>query len=273
MHFIYPSDPLRPKLPDEIYADEWEAIQAVGFLASVFSFEDFQCGTFRPHPPIPSGSLVVYRGWMLSASDYESLLSALSRAGTSPLTDLPTYLLAHHLPNWYPLLADLTPETKIFPLDCDLESELRALNWPEYFIKDYVKSLKTSVGSRVSKPEEVATVLAEMRKFRGTIEGGHCVRRVENFAPNSERRFFVVDSVAHAPEGVQHHTLQGVGMVQIVGECAKRIRSRFFSVDVAQRVDGRLRVVEIGDGQVSDIVGWTAERFADVFAKHFPTQA
>jgi ATP-grasp domain, R2K clade family 3 len=52
---------------------------------------------------------------------------------------------------------------------------------------------------------------------------------------------------------------------QIVFECAKRIESQFFSVDVVERSDGTKRIVEIGDGQVSDIVGWTAERFAQIW--------
>ena len=73
-----------------------------------------------------------------------------------------------------------------------------------------MKSLKTSVGSIIAKPEDINVVLAEMQKFRSTIEGG---------------------------------------------VCARRINSPFFSVDVADRVDGVPRVVEIGDGQVSDLVG------------------
>jgi hypothetical protein len=40
-------------------------------------------------------------------------------------------------------------------------------------------------------------------------------------------------------------------------------------VDVVQRADGQLRIVEIGDGQVSDLVGWTPERFASILAQHF----
>jgi hypothetical protein len=33
-------------------------------------------------------------------------------------------------------------------------------------------------------------------------------------------------------------------------------------VDVVQRADRVWRVVEIGDGQVSDLVGWTPDQFA-----------
>lgn len=51
--------------------------------------------------------------------------------------------------------------------------------------------------------------------------------------------------------------------VNIVGECASSLPGiRFISVDVVKRADGVDRVVEIGDGQVSDLVGRTAARFA-----------
>ena len=43
--------------------------------------------------------------------------------------------------------------------------------------------------------------------------------------------------------------------------------SRFFSVDVAKRDDGVLRVVEVGDGQVSDLVGWSVERFVEMWRR------
>jgi hypothetical protein len=99
-----------------------------------------------------------------------------------------------------------------------------------------------------------------MQRFRGVIEGGFCVRRVESFLPETECRYFVMDGIAHAALG---------DVPPIVLECARRLRSRFYSVDVVKRTDGEFRIVEVGDGQVSDLVGWTPEDFAAVLAKHF----
>ena len=42
--------------------------------------------------------------------------------------------------------------------------------------------------------------------------------------------------------------------------------NNFFSVDVIERQDGVKRIVEIGDGQVSDLVGWTMERFIQIWS-------
>jgi hypothetical protein len=259
VHILYPSNPLRAKQPDEQFSAEVEAVRAVGFSVFLFSLEDFHSGGFRTFPPLPSASEILHRGWMMSTDEYERLVMSVSAVGSRLAASREAYLASHHLPQWYPQLADLTPETRIYPLDCDLESELRVLNWPEFFIKDYVKSLKTSVGSRITKAEQVNAVVADMRRFRGVIEGGFCVRRVENFLADTERRYFVIDGVPHAPEG---------NVPPIVHECAKRLASRFYSVDVVRRADGQLRIVEVGDGQVSDLVGWTPGQFAIILAEH-----
>jgi hypothetical protein len=198
---------------------------------------------------------------MLSAVEYADLSTNMTNCGAIPFTDLNAYLASHHLPNWYPKITDLTPETRFFPLDADLKSELRALAWPEFFIKDYVKSLKTATGSRISKPEQIDELVAKMKQFRGSIEGGFCVRRVEDFISESERRYFVVNGVPNAESGE---------VPEIVHECARRLPNRFYAVDVIQRADGRPRIVGIGDGQVSDLVGWTPNRFAKILRQHFP---
>lgn len=264
MQLLYPSHPLRSRQPDDQYGAEVEAIRSVGFEVSFFSFEEFQTGDFRPRPVLRPGATVLYRGWMMSGSEYESFAANVIRGGARLFTSTEDYLNSHHLPNWYPLIRELTPETFIFPPDCDLESELRALAWPDYFIKDYVKSVKTAGGSRISKPEQITAVIAEMHRFRGMIEGGFCIRRVEDFLPETECRYFVLNGTPYGPNGE---------VPSIVHECAKRLSAKFFSVDVIQRRDGQLRVVEVGDGQVSDLVGWQPEAFARMLGGYFGAES
>jgi hypothetical protein len=260
MHLLYPSSPLRSRQPDEQYQAEVEAVRSEGFEVSLFSVEAFLACDFKASPPLPANAEILYRGWMLSKDEYGSLVAAIRGADSQPVSDLTSYLTCHYLPNWYPLLSEFTPETKVYPADCDLGKELKVLGWSEYFIKDYVKSLKTSVGSRLSKPEQIEAVVSDMKRFRGTIEGGFCVRRVENFLPETERRYFVFDGKPHASEGE---------VPEVVHQCASRVKSRFFSADLIQRADGGLRIVEVGDGQVSDLVGWSPERFAEALALNF----
>ncbi len=84
----------------------------------------------------------------------------VSSAGATPLTDADTYLTCHHLPNGYPLISEFTPRTIVFPPDVDLKSELDALDWDGYFIKDYVKSLKTEAGSLLCSTEHVEQLVS-----------------------------------------------------------------------------------------------------------------
>ncbi len=43
------------------------------------------------------------------------------------------------------------------------------------------------------------------------------------------------------------------------------IHSKFFCVDAVEGQDGVKGIVEIEDDQVSDLIGWSAERFAQLW--------
>lgn len=255
IYFLYPSIPFQLGTIEETFLAESEAIREVGFGISTLSIEDLEQRNLKIRPSIPVSSMVVYRGWMLNAEAYKCLEQSILSKGCKLLTNFETYLSCHHIPNWYPRISDLTPQTRFFTVKDNLEVELRSLGWSSFFIKDYVKSLKTSVGSLISDPTAIAKVLSEMEKYRGNIEGGISVREGEPIIQASEQRYFVVDGKVYGD------TKQPP---KIALECAQRIESRFFSIDVAEREDGILRVIEIGDGQVSDTVGWSPKRFAEV---------
>ena len=248
MRLIVPADYFRPARPDAQYAEEAAAFAALGWPVSTLD----EGGQLRPAPE--AGDTALYRGWMLDAAGYTALESAVQATGAGLLTSAAQYLGAHHLPRWFPLLADLTPETICFTETDTAEARLHALGWDRFFVKDYVKSLKTGGGSLIERPEQIGTLLAEMAHFRGQIEGGLCVRRFEAFLPGTEQRYFVVRG--------QPASAGGSPVPEIVRTCAGRLALPFFSVDVATREDGMLRVVEMGDGQVSDLVGWDVAAFA-----------
>lgn len=251
-HFLFPTHPLKPAAVEEMFADQLRALRSAGFSASLCSDSVIQNG--RPLRNVPAGATVVYRGWMLNASEYGRLAEAIASASATPLTSPAEYLAAHHLPNWYPLIAEFTPETRVLPATADLEAELRSLHWGAFFIQDYVKSLKTSRGSIIRDPSEIGAVVSEMQEFRGEIEGGLCVRRVEAFLADTEQRYFVLRG--------KPFSAMGERVPALVEHVATRVPSPFFSVDVIRREDGALRVVEVGDGQVSDLVGWSPATFA-----------
>ncbi|WP_397458347.1 ATP-grasp domain-containing protein [Pseudomonas asplenii] len=262
MHLLYPCDPFDSKQPDENYRDEYTAALAEGLSASLFSFDDFETGTFKARPAIPAGATVLYRGWMLTPENYARLVDAWQERGLQAFTSVEQYRHCHHLPQWYPLLAEHTSETRVLAPDADFVQALSGLNWPGYFIKDYVKSLNTAGGSLVETPEQIQTVVNLMKQYRGQIEGGICVRKREDYREETERRYFVFQGQALSEDGE---------VPDLVEACARLIQSPFFSVDVVLRADGVLRIVELGDGQVSDRKTWPAATFAQRLKTHAPS--
>jgi hypothetical protein len=255
--FAFVSDPTRPARVDAEFAETADALSAAGFRVWTY---DAARARLVSRGEDTSGAVVVYRGWMMNAEDYAAFEASVSAAGATAFHSNDAYLAAHHAPRWVPLLRDLTPETVFLDEHADLTTALARLEWPGFVLKDWVKSLKTSRGSIFRDPSEAPAIVEEMRKFRGTIEGGLSVRRLEPLRPESERRYFALDGRAWAATGE---------VPAIVHEVCSRVSaSRFFSIDIAEREDGVLRVVEIGDGQVSDIVGWTPERFGEMWAAH-----
>jgi hypothetical protein len=258
MRILYPSDPSSPKLPDGPFAAEFEAARSAGLSLSVFSFEEFENDGLRARPSFGTGERVLYRGWMLTAERYPALTAAIRAVGGVPTTDPDQYTLCHHLPQWYPILKELTPETRIFAREEDYVSALKESDWPAYFVKDFVKSLTTKRGSRADAPEDIAAIISQIEHYRGGIEGGVCVRQWEDFVQGTERRFFVIRGKACGADAEP--------IPEAVRVAAQRIASPFFSVDVAERRDGTVRIIEIGDGQVSDHKHWPIQRFVDMLA-------
>lgn len=250
MLFLYPSDYFDPSEPDELWRAEYVEANNKGLSRHLADL----------HSPLslPSlhGKVVVYRGWMLREVEYSLLEAAVKRAGGTLINSVEQYLATHHLPRWYPLLSEVTPKTIFFDKEVNLKEALEALQWSRYFIKDHVKSLKTGRGSIIQDPEELPYLIQEMKRTRGDIEGGYSVRAVEEFVDGSERRYFVL-----------HGEVYGPAPLPPVLEHCKKIPSNFFSVDVALTPSGEARIVEIGDGQVSDLVGWEATTFLQLFKK------
>lgn len=255
MRIIYPSNPLNLKEADEPYQDEVSFLRSSGVDCSLFDFDALVFDEFKPEPKILAGEVILYRGWMLSPSTYRRLTQFITNKGGTLVTSYENYLKCHHLPNWYDLCSEFTAESRFFSNDENLENKLESLAWGSYFVKDYVKSNTTEKGSVASSPKEVLEVVELIKKFRGEIEGGIVVRRVENYKTETEVRYFVFNGKAYSPDNE---------IPDIVIEIARKVNAPFYSVDIVQREDGILRLIELGDGQVSDKKTWSTKAFSKV---------
>jgi len=262
LHLLYPGNPLRRSDPDELYAEENAAAVELGFQASLFPFEEFLTGDFRVRPSLRPGQRILYRGWMLTPQQYIRLHAEIVATGAAMVTSPEQYERCHHLPKWYVQLREFTPVTCFFQESDDVGTRLRELSWEGCFLKDYVKSLSIEDGSMVRDLTRIPEVIVKMKTHRGEIEGGLCAREIEDFMPETEERYFVFKSrpfcsSGRVPDGVR--------------AAAERIDSPFFTVDTVQRRNGVIRIIELGDGQVSDRKKWTAAQLIDVLRNEHPS--
>lgn len=255
IHFLFPSDDFDPKVVDPDYADELNALAERGIRHSLFSFEDFKAGTFKAIPDNLNGKVVIYRGWMMTPEQYQMLNDALVTKGARLLTTPKEYKSAHHMPDWYSFVREFTPTTVFAASRGEVNEWVEELAWPKYFVKDSVKSLTTSRGSFASSADEIHEVLDLLVQYRGSIEGAICLRKVESFKVETEKRYFCVNGTVWASDG---------NVPDVVELIASRLMSPFFSIDMVENTAGELRLVEIGDGQVSSRKEWSASDFITV---------
>ncbi|MEM8981502.1 MAG: ATP-grasp domain-containing protein [Pseudomonadota bacterium] len=257
MHVLYPQNPLDASQADEPYHAEFQAVAAAGIDCSLFDFDALEFGQFQPKPTINRHAPILYRGWMMSPSRYRKLVESICQRGGEPVTNGTQFVTCHHLPNWYEQCKAFTPETRFFAYDDQLEANVAKLGWEQFFVKDFVKSNTADLGSIANSPKEVSAIVEQLAFYRGDIEGGIAIRRVEPFRRETEQRLFVVNGVPLSVDG------DPPDLADVV---AARIDAPFFSMDIVENEDGEIRVVELGDGQVSDKKSWPIEAFVEVIA-------
>jgi len=245
MNIIFPSDTFDGKKVDSDLKDQFEAAIGNDFGVGLVDLSNNKFRVVNP-PKINEGW--IYRGWMLNGQKYISFYSELLTQGIKLLIDCDEYLESHHISGWLEKLDGITPKTVLFKDRNDFVTEIAKVKFSPWFIKDYVKSLKTKRGSIAHNIEEAVEILNEIEKYRGELEGGIAVRQCMDFIPSTERRYFIFNS-------------RPVNLVfpedkNIINDVIYRLScKKFYSVDVIQDASGKEWVVEIGDGQVSDLVG------------------
>lgn len=256
MQIIYPDDYSKTGKPDEAFEQEYLCAQALNIHCLLLSSEDVALSKYKFSHPFKSDSPVIWRGWMLNKDEYQQLYHAVNTHGGQMLETPEDYIQNHHITGWYEACKEFTPKTVFTTVNADFESLTSQLQWPAYFVKDYVKSLTTTRGSIAQNADEIKEILKLIAQFRGDIEGGVSLRYVEKFLNDSERRYFVLNKKIFSADD---------DIPEFVKKVAQQVNTPFYSIDVVKNTEGELRLVEIGDGQVSDIKEWSAEKLTKAF--------
>jgi ATP-grasp domain, R2K clade family 3 len=270
---LYCCDPLNPRRVDEHFTLEAREVRAHGGVVGLIDHEALLQGDAqRAVARVPALRSAWYRGWMIPGDRYAALAQALSQRGTELLVAPEQYRAAHELPGWYPMLVDVTPASvwrPTKPREILTAEELAALAEPLLpgpgIVKDYVKSRKHEWEQACFIPDlaDVAGLTRVVQRFvelqEEFLAGGIVLRSFEMFSNQdsvaAEVRVWWLDGeprlLTPHPDSPFEHTL--TPDLDHIGPAVQRLACRFVTTDVALRSDGVWRVVEVGDGQVSDL--------------------
>ncbi|NEA60341.1 ATP-grasp domain-containing protein [Streptomyces sp. SID13666] len=266
---IFCADPLNPRRPDANFAPEARAARELGLTVALLDHDALLAGdpaTAVARVPRGTGP-AWYRGWMVPGDHYSNLAQALDARGCTLLTEPDRYRAAHELPGWYGTFEELTPRSVWLPVDAGRPPDtaaLAALTAPlgggPGIVKDFVKSRKHEWDEACYVPdladtERLAAVTACFVERQGDfLAGGVVVRAFEQFTDTGEARVWWLDAqpvlVTAHPDTPQLRPRPALDRVQPL---VAALGCRFVTTDLALRADGQWRVIEVGDGQVSDL--------------------
>lgn len=277
---IVPHDVLRPRRPDEHFAAEAAAARDIGCTVALVDHDTMATGdgADRATARVPAGADAVYRGWMLSSTAYAAFADALAARGTTLRTNSAGYRTAHELPGWYETFAGVTPAT-VWTAGTDrsdFDRACRELGAGPAVLRDYTKSMKHYWDEAAFLPDvgdrdaawRVACRFAELREV---VEGGFVLRRFERFVGTEVRTWWVDGTcrVVTAHPDTPAAPVPDEIDIPPLAPLVAALDLPFVTVDLALRDDGRWRVVELGDGQVSDWpAGMPVTVLVDLLARH-----
>lgn len=260
-------DPLRPRRVDPHFAREAAAVRDHYGEIALIDHDALRSGDAEAAVRAVPRDLgpVWYRGWMLTSAEYAAMASLLKARGTLLLTHPEDYRRAHELPGWHDTFAGLTPQSVWRPLSPgedpgDLGELVRPLHGGPGIIKDYVKSRKHEWNEACFVPDlknlsSLRGIVAKMLALQDDfLAGGLVVREYEPYDGDGEARVWWVDGepalVGPHPDSPE---VEPDPQLDSVAPAVRTLGCRFITTDLACREDGVWRVVEVGDGQVSDL--------------------
>lgn len=283
MKIIFCADPIQTDSPDSMYIDEVAAATRAGLDFQLVDYsaianDQNAARAVRDIPVQKEIEPAVYRGWMLRASQYRILYDALLSRGIKLVNNEKQYRHTHHLPENYHVIEPHTPKTIWIDTTgknmdyAMLMDMLIPFGSKPLILKDFVKSEKHywNQATYISSASDALAVKNTVERFlelRGDdLEGGLVFREFIDFEPvgdqprsgmplSKEYRIFFLDALPIMT--VRYWDVEGYDETlpprDLFADMARNVRSRFFTMDVAQRSDGTWMIIELGDGQVAGL--------------------
>lgn len=242
---IVSKDPWSHDVDPEFEA-EVECMKKFGAKIACWNMEDSKL--IMPKEGWDQEGRAWYRGWMLNALEYEKLEKAVH--GKLRVSSR-EYLSNHQIDGWYDQVAEFSAKTQwIESLEKDtiMDAYERYDSSVRWFVKDFSKACKQGGIKPITNRMDFETIIEKMIQFRGSLDRGVVLKEWIDFEVGSEQRFFAVNGVLF---GDCSHSKS---LEIMLNQCIKKLKNRaWVALDVGwDEMNKRWRVIELGDGQVSD---------------------
>lgn len=261
---LFPSSYQGLNKVDEDLQKEYDAVRNTGLYDVIlFGYEKWFCDGKLVLNHVPDEMITaVYRGWMMRPERYEAFYGKLLEKNIRLTTTPEEYRQFHVFPNVYPLIAESTARTMIFPEGTPVDLEAVKARFKRFMVKDYVKSVKGTnfpvyFENTVSQ-DEFDQWMSVFYKYRGELfTGGICVKEfLELKKYHSKTNEYRVFYINHEPATISRNS----GQIPLTEapprgliEAYSRLPGKFYTVDYAELEDGSWKIIEAGDGSVSGL--------------------
>lgn len=268
--YVFPCNPLNgrgydPEFQNEVNALKWSD----DHIASV-DHDSLRSGeVVLKMNNAPTDEVVVYRGWMMNIDEYTAFYDALTGRGYTLLTSVEDYKKAHQIEGWLDIFQDVTFNTALLPLNpsaLEVSTAAKTLNSEKFFIKDYVKSLKSDASLSVATVDDLFDTIQRFREEQGDwLAGGIVVREFVSLPEDRvEIRGWWRDGAWKTftthPDYADKDFEFAIP-TELMSDVTQKLNSlglHFVSVDFTPTSDG-WKIIEIGDGQVSGLPAHLSE--------------
>ncbi len=292
MRLLFCSDSANEREPEPHFVREVSAARGLGLAFDLLDHDAVAAGQLdrglRQVRQLEERELAVYRGWMLRSESYRELYDTLLERGRALVNSPEQYEHGHHLPASYDVIRQHTPRTVWLPTTGQVSMDevmslLSTFGDRPVIVKDFVKSQKHAWREACFIPAandraQVEPVVRRFLTLQGAdLVGGLVFREYIEFEqvgvhPKSglplsrEFRLFFLDG--RCVQAFQYWDEGEYGAADLevphFESVASKVRSRFFSMDVARSKAAEWFIVELGDGQVAGLPGAVDPR--DLFA-------
>lgn len=274
-------DNLLDKKIDPDFEEEYNFAIAHNFSTDLISYEELSRSNIGQAMSrvreSENSELAIYRGWMLPPTKYSLLYEALLKKKIRLINAPEEYTNCHYLPESYQFIKGLTPLTTWLEVTSAIDFEqiyqaVEIFKDNAIIVKDYVKSQKHNWDEAcyiptASNRDLVRRIVSKFLELQGKeLNVGLVFRKFEelefltnhsrsNMPLTKEFRLFflngrLIQVLNYWDEGDYGTTQPDLETFIRIGT---KVKSNFFTMDIAKKKSGEWMIMELGDGQVSGL--------------------